>query len=577
MKKQIIRRSYQDLEALSDLPPLLKKIYAGRGILTKEELEKGLEKLAPYQLLTGIEEAVNCLFEALKANHHIMIIGDFDADGATSTALAVSCLQTMGATCVSYLVPNRFEYGYGLTPEIVAVAANRAPDLLVTVDNGISSGAGVLKARELGIKVIVTDHHLPPSNLPEAHAIVNPNKKGDGFPSKNLAGVGVIFYVMMALRAKLRDVHWFSERGIAEVNMAAFLDLVALGTVADVVTLDRNNRILIHQGLARIRAGKLRPGIRALLDVAGRKIDKTVAADLGFAVAPRLNAAGRLDDMSLGIACLLSESADTATQLAWQLDMLNKQRQQIEAGMRQQATENLANLQLASDLPAGLCLFEETWHQGIIGILASRIKDNYHRPVFAFALANDHELKGSGRSIPGFHLKDALERIVAESPSLVTKFGGHAMAAGLSLPRDNLAKFAELFSRLVAQDLSQDALLGVIHSDGELAGSAINIETAETLQKAGPWGQGFPEPVFDGYFKIVSQRVLKDKHLKLVLRGLNDFFMVDAMAFNIDAQEICLHEDDTLHIAYKLDINEYRGSRNVQLLIEHFYIASARR
>jgi single-stranded-DNA-specific exonuclease len=570
MKKKIVRRNYVYFDHLEELPAFLKQIYAARGIRCNEELDKGLEKLASYQLLSGIEEAVDCLYSALISNSHIMLIGDFDADGATSTALAVSCLRMMGAVKVSFLVPNRFEFGYGLTPEIVEVAAKQDPTLLVTVDNGITSHEGVVKAKELGIQVIITDHHLPASSLPQADAIVNPNLPGDLFPSKNLAGVGVIFYVMMALRAKLRAMNWFEQRGLPEINMASFLDLVALGTIADVVPLDQTNRILVYQGLARMRAGRVRPGIRALLNVAGRKINQLVATDLGFAVGPRLNAAGRLDDMSLGIACLLSENEQEAMQFAFRLDELNKERQHLEADMREQAIELVANLQLASDLPLGLCLFDYDWHQGIIGIVASRIKEKYHRPVFAFALANESELKGSGRSISGFHLKDALECIAARYPGLLTKFGGHAMAAGLTLSRNHLEKFSEVFNAVVKEMLPQEALEGIIHSDGELPHSIINIETAETLQKAGPWGQGFPEPIFDGHFKVVNQRLLKDKHLKLVLKSLDDFFVIDAMAFNIDKDRVLITEDDILHIAYKLDINEYRGNRNIQLLIEYF-------
>jgi single-stranded-DNA-specific exonuclease len=570
MKKRIVRRNYVYFDYLEEQPAFLKRIYAARGIRCNEELDKGLEKLASYQLLSGIEEAVDCLYSALISNSHIMLIGDFDADGATSTALAVSCLRMMGAAKVSFLVPNRFEFGYGLTPEIVEVAAKQDPTLLVTVDNGITSHEGVVKAKELGIQVIITDHHLPASSLPQADAIVDPNLPGDLFPSKNLAGVGVIFYVMMALRAKLRAMNWFEQRGLPEINMASFLDLVAFGTIADVVPLDQTNRILVYQGLARMRAGRVRPGIRALLDVAGRKINQLVATDLGFAVAPRLNAAGRLDDMSLGIACLLSENEQEAMQFAFRLDELNKERQHLEADMREQAIELVANLQLASDLPLGLCLFDYDWHQGIIGIVASRIKEKYHRPVFAFALANENELKGSGRSISGFHLKDALEVIVARYPGLLTKFGGHAMAAGLTLSRNHLEKFTEVFNAVVKEMLPQEALEGIIHSDGELPHAIINIETAETLQKAGPWGQGFPEPIFDGHFKVVKQRLLKDKHLKLVLKSLDDFFVIDAMAFNIDKDRVLITEDDILHIAYKLDINEYRGNRNIQLLIEYF-------
>jgi single-stranded-DNA-specific exonuclease len=393
---------------------------------------------------------------------------------------------------------------------------------------------------------------------------------GDIFPSKNLAGVGVVFYVMMALRAALRENRWFIETGMPEPNMAAFLDLVALGTVADVVPLDKNNRILVYQGLLRIRAGKACPGIKALLQVAGKKSEQLSAADLGFAVAPRLNAAGRLVDMRIGIECLLSESSAQAFVFAHQLDGLNKERQQLEATMREQAIAELAKLKLEQGLPVGLCLFDESWHQGIIGILASRVKDLLHRPVFAFAHHNDTELKGSGRSIHGLHLKDILERISTQHPGLLIKFGGHAMAAGMSILKRDFTIFAEAFDKIVATCVEQESLQGIVYSDGELLPNAINLDTVKLLQNAGPWGQGFPEPVFDGQFKIITHRILKDKHVKFILTSLDQSFRIDAIAFNLDADKLALTGNETLHVAYRLDINDYRGSRNIQLLIEYF-------
>jgi single-stranded-DNA-specific exonuclease len=570
MKKKIKRRNHDDSIILGDLPLFLQRIYTARGIRSIEELDTKLEKLEPYHLLKNIDQAVTCLLHALVHKESILVIGDFDADGATSTALAVSCLEMMGAN-VNFLVPNRFEFGYGLTPEIVEVAAKLNPKLLLTVDNGISSHEGVLTAISKQMTVVITDHHLPGETLPQAQAIVNPNQPGDAFPSKNLAGVGVIFYVMMALRAKLRTLNWFESRGLTEPNMASFLDLVALGTIADVVALDNINRILVQQGLLRIKAGKTRPGLRALLEVAGRKMERIKAADLGFAVGPRLNAAGRLQDMRLGIECLLSSDDQEAKQYAHSLDSLNKERQQIEEGMREQAIAILDQLDL-EDLPVGLCLFNETWHQGVIGILASRIKELTHRPVIIFALSNEGELKGSGRSIQGIHLKHTLEKIAAKYPGLILKFGGHALAAGLSLARENLDRFSEVFNEIVLDLLPPDVLEKTIQTDGELTPSVITIETAETLHKAGPWGQGFPEPVFDGQFRVMDYRVLKDKHIKFVLSSLNDYFLVDAIAFNVDPKQITIKHEDTLHIAYRLDVNEYRGNRNIQLLVDHFEV-----
>lgn len=570
MKKKIVRRDSNQMDSSLGVHPLLQRIYSARGILSMDELEKGLEKLHPFTLLSNIGIAVDCLVAALQAKQHIMVIGDFDADGATSTAVAVKCLRKMGAQQVSFLVPNRFEFGYGLTPEIVEVAATTHPDLIITVDNGISSLEGVAKANERNIKVIITDHHLPGQVLPDAAAIVNPNLPYDQFPSKNLAGVGVIFYVMMALRAKLREQGWFVQHNLAEPNMADCLDLVALGTVADVVPLDKNNRILVHQGLARIRAGKVSPGIKALLDVAGRSSTKLSAADFGFGVAPRLNAAGRLEDMSLGIECLLAENDDLAFTLALRLDLLNKERQQIEEGMREQALAILSTLNFNQAIPNGICLYDPTWHQGIIGILASRVKDLYYKPTFVFAKHSDTELKASGRSIPGLHLKDVLENIATEHNDLLIKFGGHAMAAGLSLHIDNFERFADIFNQKIAECITNVNTQSLIHSDGELCPTTMNLETAQLLQNAGPWGQGFPEPVFDGQFKIINHKILKEKHVKFLLGSLDQFFTIDAVAFNLEPEKLQFQTDEILHVAYRLDVNEYRGNQTVQLLIDYF-------
>ena len=565
-----------------NLHAVLKRVYGTRKVCSAQELSHELEHLHPLGALSGLEQAVDLLCDALRQRKRILIVADFDADGATSCALAVRALRLLGATDVRYVVPNRFKFGYGLTPEIVAVAAQQHPDLLITVDNGISSVEGVQAAQQLGIQVLVTDHHLPGAVLPAAEAIVNPNQPGDNFPSKNLAGVGVIFYVMLALRARLRETNWFEEKGIDDPNLAQLLDLVALGTVADVVPLDHNNRILVAQGLARIRRDRCNAGIRALIHVAGRQQERLSTTDLSFMVAPRLNAAGRMEDMSLGIECLLSDDDDAAFTMAKRLDELNHDRRSVEAGMQEQALANLAAMRLdASALPSGLCLFDATWHQGVIGILASRIKERLHRPVIAFAVGADDELKGSARSVPGLHIRDALEAVATRHPGLITKFGGHAMAAGLTLKHAHLDAFSAAFDEEVRRHLPAAAMQGIVETDGALSADDLCLEFAEALRNAGPWGQGFPEPVFDGLFEVVSQRLLGEKHLKLVLRTPGQSKVIDAIQFNAikndaapnasspaGAQDLP-HAGAKLRVAYKLDINEYRGERNIQLIIVH--------
>lgn len=577
MQKTIRRRdSVQPPEFQTSIHPLLQRIYSTRGVQHERELQYQLANLLKPNF-KGLAEAVSLLADAVVAQAKIIIVGDFDADGATSSALAVLALRAMGLPHVDFLVPNRFEYGYGLTPEIVAVAAGQQPDIIITVDNGISSIEGVEAARELGIAVIVTDHHLPSAYLPNADAIVNPNQPGCEFPSKNLAGVGVIFYVMNALRAELRQMGWFEESGIAEPNMASFLDLVALGTVADVVPLDYNNRILVAQGLQRIRAGVCRPGIKAMLEVSGKQAHKLVASDFGFALGPRLNAAGRLDDMSLGIQCLMCESENLAREMAAQLDELNRDRKAIETGMQQEAMTMLQKtLQAdAESLPWGLCLFDETWHQGVIGILASRIKDKYHRPTIVFADAGEGEIKGSARSVPGFHIRDALDAVAARHPELLQKFGGHAMAAGMSLTRVNFDAFSQAFDEEVRRQLTTDDLQSVVVSDGELAAGDFSLPIATQLREAGPWGQHFPEPVFDGEFYLLQQKLVGEKHLKMTLahdaQGQN---MIDAIAFNIDPLLWPNTQAKKVRVAYKLDINEFRGNTTVQLLVDYLELAA---
>ncbi|MDX1370225.1 single-stranded-DNA-specific exonuclease RecJ [Pseudomonas sp.] len=555
------------LPDLGNLPPLLTRLYAARGVQSQVELDKGLARLLPYQQLKGIEAAVELLVLALEQGQRMLIVGDFDADGATASTVGMLGLRMLGAAHVDYLVPNRFEYGYGLTPEIVAVALQRQPQLLITVDNGISSVEGVAAAKAAGLMVLVTDHHLPGAELPAADAIVNPNQQGCEFPSKALAGVGVIFYVLLALRARLRELNWFNPQR-PEPNLAELLDLVALGSVADVVPLDANNRILVHQGLARIRAGRARPGLRAILEVAGRQPERITSTDLGFILGPRLNAAGRLDDMSLGIECLLCEDEALARDMAVALDQLNQDRKAIEQGMQREALAQLKDLPL-EDMPFGLCLFEADWHQGVIGILASRMKERYHRPTIAFADAGDGVLKGSARSVPGFHIRDALDAVAARHPQLISKFGGHAMAAGLSLPEANFGAFAAAFDAEVRRQLCEDDLTGRLLSDGALSVEEFHLPLAKELRNAGPWGQHFPEPLFHGVFQVVQQRLVGDKHLKMVLKTECGGQTLDGIAFNIDREIWPNPTVRWVELAYKLDVNEYRGRESVQLMVAH--------
>lgn len=555
------------LPDLGALPPLLTRLYAARGVQSAAELDKGLARLIPYQQLKGMSAAVDLLVQGLEQGQRMLIVGDFDADGATASTVGVLGLRMFGAAHVDYLVPNRFEYGYGLTPEIVAVALQRAPQLLITVDNGISSVEGVAAAKAAGLTVLVTDHHLPGAELPAADAIVNPNQPGCEFPSKALAGVGVMFYVLLALRARLREMGWFSAQR-PEPNLGELLDLVALGSVADVVPLDANNRILVHQGLARIRAGRARAGLHAILDVAGRDHRRITSTDLGFIIGPRLNAAGRLDDMALGIECLLCEDEALARDMAVQLDQLNQDRKAIEQGMQREALAQLKDLPL-EDMPFGLCLFEADWHQGVIGILASRMKERYHRPTIAFADAGGGVLKGSARSVPGFHIRDALDAVAAKHPHLISKFGGHAMAAGLSLPEANFADFAAAFDAEVRRQLCEDDLTGRLLSDGTLSIEEFHLPLAKELRNAGPWGQHFPEPLFHGVFELVQQRIVGERHLKVVLKSECGSLQLDGIAFGVDRDIWPNPTVRWVELAYKLDVNEYRGQETVQLLIAH--------
>ena len=567
--KRLVRRASNARLAL-DLEQkvqsaLLARLFAQRGIVDQSEIDFSLGNLLPPDSMKGLTEAANVVASTIVNRQKIIIVGDFDADGATSTALMVHCLRACEAD-VDYLVPNRFEFGYGLPPEIVAVAAKMQPALIVTVDNGISSVDGVGAANVLGIKTVITDHHLPGDVVPAATAIVNPNQTGCAFPSKALAGVGVSFYLLSAVRKVLRQKSWFEQKQLSEPLLADYLDLVALGTIADVVPFDKNNRVLVNEGIRRMRAGKVRPGIRALLAVSGTNFKKLISRDIAFGVAPRLNAAGRLEDMSIGIECLLSETDAGAVVLAEQLDGINKARRSIEDEMKDQAIEIVkaavaSNSESTKTEKYGVCLYNASWHQGVVGIIASRIKDRVHRPTIAFAKVSDTEIKGSARSIHGLHIRDALDAIATANPGLIDKFGGHAMAAGLSLPLAKFAEFAALFDAEARKGLSKGDLEQQVVSDGELGGK-FNLATARKIAEAAPWGQGFPEPVFDGEFEIIDQRILGSRHLKL--RLLKDDELIDAIAFNHNR----LIEERTKRMAYRIDINEYRGLEKVQLIIE---------
>ena len=556
----------------ANLPPLLRRLYASRGVRSAGELERSVKGMLPWQQLSGIDNAVALLYRALQEELRIVVVGDFDADGATSTALSVLALRALGCGNVTCLVPNRFDDGYGLSPEVVDQAHARGAQMILTVDNGISSHAGVDRAHELGIPVLVTDHHLPGETLPDADAIVNPNLRDCNFPSKSLAGVGVAFYLMLALRAHLRAQGWFAARGLAEPNLAELLDLVALGTVADVVPLDANNRILTWQGLSRIRAGKCRPGIKALLEIANRDAQKLAASDLGFALGPRLNAAGRLDDMSVGVALLLCDNVGEARVLASELDALNQTRKEIEQGMQAEALALCEKLERSSEtLPGGLAMYHPEWHQGVVGILASRIKERFHRPVIAFAPAGDGLLKGSGRSIQGLHMRDALERLDTLYPGMMLKFGGHAMAAGLSLEASRFEEFQQRFGDLVTEWLDPALLQGEVVSDGPLSPTDMTLEVAEMLRDAGPWGQMFPEPLFDGRFRLLQQRIVGERHLKVMVEPAGGGPLLDGIAFNVDTTIWPDNGVREVSLAYKLDVNEFRGNRSVQLIIDDIW------
>lgn len=552
------------------------RVLNARGITDAQQINYQLGALLAPSSLNGIDAAAELLSEVIQAQAKIVIVGDFDADGATSCAVAMGALQAFGLDNVSYLVPNRFEFGYGLSPEIVGVAAMEQPDVIITVDNGISSIAGADAAQALGISVLVTDHHLPGDKLPAADVIVNPNLPHDQFPSKNLAGVGVIFYVMLALRAKLRSQSWFQQINIPEPNMSQFLDLVALGTVADVVPLDHNNRILVQQGLQRIRAGQARPGIAALLQLAKRDFRYIAASDLGFSVGPRLNAAGRMDDMSIGIECLLSTDLAQATRLAQTLEELNLARREVEDGMRVEAVKLVKQLDVKNAKnTVGYCLFDKNWHQGIVGLIASRVKERVRRPVAALAPADaqqpEGQWKGSFRSVEGVHIRDVLARVDALNPGLILKFGGHAMAAGMSIEAKNIPAFSDAFDSILREMTAGKNWQHVLLSDGELAESEFSLEVAEQLRYATPWGNDFPMPLFDGYFEVCDARIVGDTHAKLVLRPQDSDDNFDAICFGYlrDHQDL---PRGIVHVAFKLDVNHYQGMKKLQLIVEHIVV-----
>jgi single-stranded-DNA-specific exonuclease len=550
-----------------ELPAILDRLYRNRGVTDVAQIQTQIKKLRHYKELKGIERAASLICEAIEQELSICIIGDFDADGATSTAICMLSLKAFGHTNVQYLVPNRFDFGYGLSPEIVDVAHQNNAEFIITVDNGISCVDGVSHAKDLGMKVVVTDHHLPGFTLPDADAIVNPNQPGCEFLSKNLAGVGVAFYVMLAVKAKLQEQGWFEKKNIPAPNLANYLDIVALGTVADVVPLDQNNRVLVHQGLQRIRSGIARPGIRAILDVAARPCHKLSSTDLGFVLGPRLNAAGRLDDMSLGIECLLTEDEQMARQMAARLDALNLERREIESSMKDEAEKALqAFMSDGNDLPAGVVLYQSDFHQGVIGILAGRIKEKYYRPTIVFAQQDDYVIKGSARSVPGVHIRDLLETVNTQHPGLIDKFGGHAMAAGLSLKTTKLSEFKAAFETAVALATKGLPMHNLILSDGMLGSEEINIDNASLIKLAVPWGQTFEEPLFDGVFQMRSQRIVGKNHLKMVVSL--DGIEFDAIAFNIDLESWPNAKTRQVKLAYKLDINEFRGQISVQLLVQ---------
>ncbi|MCJ8314951.1 MAG: single-stranded-DNA-specific exonuclease RecJ [Saccharospirillaceae bacterium] len=568
MTKLIVKREAKSKLVEFEQSELLTRIFENRGVTSKSELELSLKHLSSYKKLKGIALAVDLLVDAIKHHKKIVIVGDFDVDGATSTTLCVLLLRQLGASDVNFVVPNRFEFGYGLSPEIVEVVLKQHPDLIMTVDNGVASIEGVALAKSHGVKVLVTDHHLAGDELPDADAIVNPNQPGCEFENKSACGCAVAFYVMAALRAKLIEIGFFDKT--TAPNISERLDLVALATIADVVPLVKDNRIFVQQGLARIRQGKCLQGIKSIVQIAGKDIQKLVSSDFGFVLGPRLNAAGRLDDISLGINCLLETNPAKALEMASELNDLNQERKQIELSMQQQALSFLEKVQ-TKDLPIGVCLFQEDWHEGVIGILASRIKERLHRPVIIFAGAQHGMIKGSARSIDGFHIRDGLDLIAKKYPHVLTKFGGHAMAAGLSIKREHFELFQQAFNEVVSNAFDGQSPTEVLYTDGKLDSSEMTLQVAELLKSIQPWGQGFPSPSFDSQVSIISQRIVGKNHLKLVLQPDGTKMQFDAICFNVDLN-IWPNQSPRANVVYQLDINDFRSQQSVQWMVQYIEI-----
>ena len=552
------------------LSSLIQRLYLSRGINTPKQIDYKLKHLHTQQQLSGIKKAAKIVINAIEKNKKIVIVGDFDADGATATALSLRAIKAFGHSNIDFLVPNRFDFGYGLSSKLIPILQDMQAQLLITVDNGISSFAGTQAAVDVGMQVIITDHHLPADNLPNADAIVNPNLHGDEFPSKNLAGVGVVFYLLAEVRSQLNQNNWFIKQNIRPPNLAQWLDIIALGTVADMVSLDDNNRILITEGIKRIKAGKTVAGIKALLKVANKDIKKTNTETFGFVIAPRLNAAGRLEDMSIGIELLTTDDDDKAFILAQELDGINQQRKEIQAEMQILADSIVKELDAINKLPDGVCLFHKNWHQGVVGLLASKVKEKTNRPVIAFAPENAESqiLKGSARSIAGFHIRDALVSIETNHPGLMIKFGGHAMAAGLSIQQDNYHQFRDIFNKLVSTALTEEQRQHTIETDGELDSIELCLAVAEELQQHGPWGQNFPAPLFDGWFNIIDKKEVGTGHCKMTLQTQDFSKRIQAIAFGIHPNDF-RPEGNKNHITYKLDINEFRGRRTLQLIVQN--------
>jgi single-stranded-DNA-specific exonuclease len=551
------------------LTPLIRNLYLSRGVTDFNQINYKLNHLHKPNKLSGIKAAAKIVIEAIQSNKKIVIVGDFDADGATATALSIRALRAFGHNNIDFLVPNRFDFGYGLSSALIPILTSMQAELIITVDNGISSINGTQSAIDAGMQVIITDHHLQGQVLPNAHAIVNPNLNGDEFPSKNLAGVGVVFYLLAEIRAQLHQQNWFEQKQLQPPNLAQWLDIVALGTVADLVSLDDNNRIFVTEGIKRIQAGRCAEGIKALIKIAGREIDKTNTETFGFVIAPRLNAAGRLEDMSVGIELLLTDDENQAQHLARELDSINQTRKEIQAEMQSFADSVVKELKNIKKLPQGVCLYHKDWHQGVVGLLASKVKDKTHRPVIAFAPENNEStiLKGSARSIAGFHIRDALVKIETQHPGLMDKFGGHAMAAGLSIEQKNYNKFRLIFDELVNDSLTQEQRQHIIETDGELDSYDLCLAVAEELQQHGPWGQNFPAPLFDGWFNVIEKKEVGSGHCKMTLQTQDQSKKIEAIAFGIHPNEFN-QEGQKNQITYKLDINEFRGRRMIQLIVQ---------